>query len=180
MMILLISVHVLVCLILILVILLQAGRGQGLTGPSFASGNVQSLFGTRAADFLTKATSVAAVCFLFTCIGLDILEAQKSRSLLQTTRQQAPLDMDQIKKALEKVKSEQAGSSAEAEKTVQGIIESVSGKTAAVPGMTEAIPGTTAPIAGKTVAIPGTTEAVPGTTAPVPGTTAPDRSSSKT
>ena len=100
--------HVIVCFILILVILLQAGRGQGLTVPTFGSGNVDSLFGTRAADFLTKATSVAAICFLLTCIGLDYLEAQKSRSLLEGPRKTAPLDIEQIKKALEKVKQEKA------------------------------------------------------------------------
>ena len=58
--------HVLVCLVLILVILLQAGRGQGLTGASFGGGNVQSILGTKASSFLTKATSVCAVLFLLT------------------------------------------------------------------------------------------------------------------
>ena len=104
----LVIVHVVVCLILILVILLQAGRGQGLTGPSFASGNVQSLFGTRAADFLTKATSVAAICFLFTCIGLDFMESRKSRSLLAGLKQGSPVNMDMVKKALEQAKQEAA------------------------------------------------------------------------
>ena len=102
----LIIIHVIACLLLILVILLQAGRGQGLTGASFGGGNVQSLFGTRAADFLTKATTVAAILFLFTCIGLDWMEVQKSRSLMEGPRRVAPLDIDQVKKALEKVKGE--------------------------------------------------------------------------
>ena len=102
-------IHVVVCLVLILVILLQAGRGQGLAGPNFGSGNVQSLLGTRAADFLTKATSVSAICFLFTCIGLNFIESQRSRSLFSTrVNQGQPVDLDAIQKALKKVKEEKA------------------------------------------------------------------------
>lgn len=101
--ILVITIHIIVCFVLIIVILLQAGRGQGLTGSSFG-GNVQSLFGTKASSFLTKATSVCAILFLFTCIGLNILEVQKSRSLFRPPSGQTPLDVEQIKKALEKIK----------------------------------------------------------------------------
>lgn len=99
-------IHVIVCFVLIGVILLQAGRGQGLTGAAFGSGNVQSLFGTKASSFLTKATSGAAICFMLTCITLDVIEVQKSKSLLESSHSAAPIDIDQIKKALEKVKSE--------------------------------------------------------------------------
>ncbi len=102
----LVILHVLICFILIAVILLQAGRGQGLTGPSFASSSVQSLLGTRAADFLTKATTVAAILFLFTCIGLDILEARRSRSLFEAERPAVPVDIQQIQRVLEKIKAE--------------------------------------------------------------------------
>lgn len=102
------ALHIVACFLLIVVILIQGGRGQGLAGPSFSSGNVQSLFGTRAADFLTKATSAAAIVFLLTCLGLNFLEARKSRSLLAPPRNTAPVDMDAVKKALEKIKSEQA------------------------------------------------------------------------
>jgi preprotein translocase subunit SecG len=98
-----VSIHVIVCLVLIIVILLQAGRGQGLTGASFG-GNVQSLFGTKASSFLTKATSVCAILFLFTCIGLNIIEVQKSQSLFKAPKDQVPLDVEQVKKALEKLK----------------------------------------------------------------------------
>ena len=103
-----IIIHVIVCLVLILVILLQAGRGQGLAGPSFASGNVQSLFGTRASDFLTKATSVSAILFLFTCIGLDIIETHRSHSLFAANRKATPVEVQQIQKVLEKIKADEA------------------------------------------------------------------------
>ena len=104
---LLIVVHVVICFILIAVILLQAGRGQGLAGPSFTAGSVQSLFGTRAADFLTKATTVSAILFLFTCIGLDVIETQKSKSLFErrAASSAAPIDAQQIQKVLEKIKA---------------------------------------------------------------------------
>ena len=103
----LIVLHVIICFILIAVILLQAGRGQGLAGPSFTAGSVQSLFGTRAADFLTKATTVSAILFLFTCIGLDVIETQKSKSLFErrTAPSAAPIDAQQIQKVLEKIKA---------------------------------------------------------------------------
>lgn len=105
MIILVVILHVIVCLVLIAVILLQAGRGQGLTGASFG-GNVQSLFGTKGSVFLQKATSASAICFMVTCITLSIFETQRSKSLLEVGRKPAPIDIDQIQKALEKVKSE--------------------------------------------------------------------------
>lgn len=123
-------IHVIVCFVLIGVILLQAGRGQGLTGATFGSGNVQSLFGTKASSFLTKATSGAAICFMLTCITLDIIEVQKSKSLLESSHSAAPIDVDQIKKALEKVKSESqeqaAAVSAAAETAAEGVSSEVS------------------------------------------------------
>lgn len=101
-------IHVVICFILSAVILLQAGRGQGLASSSMSTGGVQSLFGTRTADFLTKATTVSAILFLFTCIGLDVIETRASRSLFEAKRPAAPVDVQQIQKVLEKIKAEQA------------------------------------------------------------------------
>lgn len=105
--ILLVVLHVAICFILIAVILLQAGRGQGLASSSLSGGGVESLLGTRTADFLTKATTVSAILFLFTCIGLDILESQRSRSLFESKQPAAPVDVQQIQKVLEKIKAEE-------------------------------------------------------------------------
>lgn len=122
--------HILVCFVLIVVILIQGGRGQGLTGPSFGSGNVQSLFGTRAADFITKATSVSAICFLFTCIGLNYIETQKSRSLLDIPRRTQSIDVDAVKKALEKIKAkDSAANVAETAKPAAPPLPSIPGKS---------------------------------------------------
>lgn len=106
----LVVMHVIACLVLILVILLQAGRGQGIGGTAFGfgGGGVQTLFGTKAADFLTKATSVCAILFLVTCISLDVVEARKSRSIVKGPGGKAVSkeDIAKIKEALEKLKLE--------------------------------------------------------------------------
>ncbi len=141
----LVILHVICCFTLIFVILLQAGRGQGLTGPSFASGNVQSLFGTRAGDFLTKATSVAAICFLLTCITLDYIEAQKSRSLLEGPRQKpSQIDVQKIKEALEKIKKE-APAAAQKQETAGEAQQQVAQAVQAAAGLEQKVAGTAAP-----------------------------------
>ncbi len=123
--ILLVALHVMVCFILIVVILIQGGRGQGLTGGSFTGGGVQSLLGTRAADFLTKATSVSAILFLFTCIGLDIYSTRQSRSLFRAKQPVAPVDVQQIQKVLEKMKAEELAKTANQGKTASPQTESL-------------------------------------------------------
>ena len=180
-----IIVHVVVCLVLILVILVQGGRGQGLTGPSFGSGNVQSLFGTRAADFLTKATSVSAICFLFTCIGLNIIETQKSRSLFEGARKSVPIDMDAIKKALEKVKQEKGTKTGavEAPKTPEEELKKIKAEAADFQNSVDKLKATATESAK--VQPPSTTapSAVPPTAAPTataPSQAAPAKDTSKT
>jgi preprotein translocase subunit SecG len=115
--ILVVCIHVVVCLVLIIVILLQAGRGQGLTGSGFG-GNVQSLFGTKASSFLTKVTTVSAILFLFTVVGLNILEIQKNKTLFKAPQTQAPLDVEQIKKTLEKMKQTEKTGAAQSSQAV--------------------------------------------------------------
>ena len=77
-----ITFHIIVCFVLILVILLQAGRGAGLSN-IFGGGGVQTLFGTSAATFLTRATAVCAILFLLTCLSLGVISVRRGRSLME-------------------------------------------------------------------------------------------------
>lgn len=80
----LIAIHVLACLILIAVILLQAGKGGGLAETfGGGGGGFQTLFGTKAPAFLTKATAIFAVAFLVTSLSLAILSARRGASLIE-------------------------------------------------------------------------------------------------
>jgi preprotein translocase subunit SecG len=62
-------IHVLACFALIVIVLLQKGRGAEM-GAAFG-GSSQTLFGsTGATTFFGKLTTVAAIVFMLTCLGL--------------------------------------------------------------------------------------------------------------
>jgi len=65
-----ILVHVVACVSLILIVLLQRGKGSDM-GAAFG-GSSQAVFGsTGATSFLHKVTTVAAVIFMLTSLGLS-------------------------------------------------------------------------------------------------------------
>ena len=73
MLVLIVTLHVLASLVLILVVLLQSGKAGDLAS-TFGSTGTQTAFGARgAATFLTKATTVSAVLFMFTSLSLAVL-----------------------------------------------------------------------------------------------------------
>ncbi len=74
-------VHVFVSIVLILVILMQAGRGRGLS-EMFGGASTKTIFGTSAANFLTKATAVCAALFIVTSLSLAVLSSKRSKSLI--------------------------------------------------------------------------------------------------
>src|SRR5438445_7396119 len=81
---LLIVLHVIVCFVLIMVVLLQSGKAADLAG-AFGGGGSQTAFGSRgAATVLTRATTVAAVLFMFTSLSLAILGSRRSGSVLES------------------------------------------------------------------------------------------------
>jgi len=84
------TLHVIVCVILVLVVLLQSGKGADLAG-AFGGGATQTAFGSRGpASFLSKMTTIAAIVFMLTSIGLSMITTTRSqgKSVLETTKQQ--------------------------------------------------------------------------------------------
>ncbi|MCI0406883.1 MAG: preprotein translocase subunit SecG, partial [candidate division Zixibacteria bacterium] len=71
---LLIILHVIVAVCLIISVLMQSSKGEGLAG-AFGGGTFSStVFGGRgAATFLARATSVLALVFALTSIGLTMV-----------------------------------------------------------------------------------------------------------
>ena len=62
-------VHVTACILLIVAVLLQSGKDAGLSGAFGLGGGGQTIFGARAGDVLTRATTVLAVTFVITCLA---------------------------------------------------------------------------------------------------------------
>jgi preprotein translocase subunit SecG len=66
-------VHYIVCIFLIIVVLLQSGKAADLAG-AFGGMGSQTVFGPRgSATVLSKATTIAAVLFMFTSLSLSII-----------------------------------------------------------------------------------------------------------
>jgi preprotein translocase subunit SecG len=84
------TLHVIVCVILVLVVLLQSGKGADLAG-AFGGGATQTAFGSRGpASFLSKMTTIAAVVFMLTSIGLSMIVTKtETKSILETTGKQS-------------------------------------------------------------------------------------------
>ena len=76
-------IHILVCIFLIIVVLLQSGKAADLAG-AFGGMGSQTAFGPRgSATLLSKATTISAVLFMLTSLGLSIL-ATKNAGLAST------------------------------------------------------------------------------------------------
>lgn len=76
----LVTLHLLAAAVLILVVLLQSGKAGDLAS-AFGGATSQAAFGARgAATVLTKATTVCAILFMFTSLGLAIYYSSESGS----------------------------------------------------------------------------------------------------
>ena len=99
-------IHIIVCFVLILAVLLQSGKSADLAG-AFGGGGSQSVFGPRgAANILTKATTICAVLFMLTSLGLYILSPRGSKSVVRgketPTEEKAAVTETQKKEGEEK------------------------------------------------------------------------------
>jgi preprotein translocase subunit SecG len=87
--------HGIVCVLLIILVLIQRGRGGGLV-ESFSG--VESMFGTKTNEFLTKVTTILASVFFVTCLVLAIMSVRQSRSLMSGVRAKPVVVQQETKK----------------------------------------------------------------------------------
>lgn len=124
------TIHIIICFVLVVAVLLQSGKSADLAG-AFGGAGSQTVFGPRgAATILSKVTTICAILFMFTSMGLWILSAKGTRSVVKEekgkktapvtetvkepteTKAQKPAgkqQQQQEKKDKEEVKEEQKG-----------------------------------------------------------------------
>ncbi len=91
-------VHVIICFVLIAAVLLQSGKAADLAG-AFGGVGSQTAFGPRGtATLLSKLTTICAVLFMFTSLGLWVLSAKETKSVLKGTKE-VPAATEPQKKA---------------------------------------------------------------------------------
>ncbi len=71
-------IHIVVSIALIMIVLLQTGKGADM-GAAFGGGSSQTLFGSSGAStFLSKATTIVAIVFMLTSLGLAYVVSNKT------------------------------------------------------------------------------------------------------
>lgn len=75
-------IHIVICFILIMAVLLQSGKAADLAG-AFGGGGSQTAFGPRGtATLLSKVTTISAILFMVTSLGLWMLSAKGTKSVV--------------------------------------------------------------------------------------------------
>ncbi len=107
----LLVVHILICVALIIVVLLQSAKGEGLAGAFGGGGGLSgAVFGGRgAASFLSKATTVLAILFMVSCLGLSLLSAGRTVSQASVAESAVTQAAQQDAAAQQQAAQQQAG-----------------------------------------------------------------------
>ena len=88
--ILVVLIHVIVCMFLIIVILLQSGKAADLAG-AFGGMGSQTAFGPRgSATLLSKATTISAIVFMCTSLGLSIMATRNAGASATVLERKTP------------------------------------------------------------------------------------------
>lgn len=98
------TIHIITCFILIIAVLLQSGKSADLAG-AFGGIGSQTVFGPRGAgNILSKATTICAILFMITSLGLWILSAKGTKSVIkgEEPTKEAPAVTETQKQAQEK------------------------------------------------------------------------------
>ncbi len=95
-------IHIIICAILIVAVLLQSGKAADLAG-AFGGGGSQTAFGPRGtASLMSKITTISAIMFMLTSLGLWILSDRGGSSVVRdvdATKQDVPVATDVKKDA---------------------------------------------------------------------------------
>jgi len=84
------TLHVLVCVILIVVVLLQHGKSADIAA-TFGGAGSQTAFGPRGtATLLSKVTTWCAIIFMVTSISLTLLATRNSPKSIMQNEKSAP------------------------------------------------------------------------------------------
>ncbi len=87
---LLVTVHVIICIVLILAVLLQSGKAADLAG-AFGGAGSQTAFGPRGAqNLLGKITTVCAILFMVTSLGLWLISGKTSSMVKNVPARETP------------------------------------------------------------------------------------------
>ena len=83
--------HVIICLVLVMAVLLQSGKSADLAG-AFGGGGSATAFGPRgSASLMSKVTTISAILFMVTSLGLWVLSGHESKSALSGVQAPAPI-----------------------------------------------------------------------------------------
>ncbi|MFQ6070674.1 MAG: preprotein translocase subunit SecG [Candidatus Aminicenantales bacterium] len=123
-------IHIFICFILIIAVLLQSGKAADLAG-AFGGVGSQTVFGPRGAGtLLSKVTTICAVLFMLTSLGLWILSEKHTGSVIKKEAASQTETVKTEKKAAEK-KEEKAPQAQEKKSQQKGKEQ---GKENKIPG----------------------------------------------